>query len=150
MRSIMRAVQFWQKFAQIFRLHWQYHWAYHHPATSHGMQAMQKVECFRDKVRFRVDGGFQIEGSDDILRELLVFSPKTNGHDRDFLFLVDDEANTYASVPKGWQLVDSDGIEERGDVVGFLSGKRYLFEGGSNKLIAVAEESGHPNSRYSY
>ena len=27
-----------------------------------------------------------------------------------------------------------------GDVVGFLDGKRYLFEGGSGKLIAVAEE----------
>lgn len=140
MRSIMRVVQFWQKFAQIFRLHWQYHWAYHHPATSQGMQAMQKVECFRDKARFRIEEGFCIDGSDDILRELFVFSPKKDGHDKDFLFLVDDRANTYMSIPKGWQLIDSDGIEERGDVVGFLSGKRYLFEGGSNKLIAVAEE----------
>ncbi len=95
---------------------------------------MQKVRCFRDKARFRIDG------SDDILRELLVFSPKENEHDKDFLFLVDDGANTYTSIPKGWQLIDSDGVEARGDVVGFLDGKRYLFEGGLGKLIAVAEE----------
>ena len=139
-RNIIRTVQFWQKFAKIFQLHWQYHWSYHHPETSQSVQAMEKMDCFRDKARFRIDGGFRIDGSDDILRELLVFSPKENGHDKDFLFLVDDEANAYASIPKGWQLIDSDGVEERGDVVGFLDGKRYLFEGGSNKLVAVAEE----------
>ena len=44
------------------------------------------------------------------------------------------------SIPIGWRLIDSDGIEARGDIVGFLDGKRYLFEGGSNKLIAVVEE----------
>ncbi|MDE0011390.1 MAG: hypothetical protein OXU36_09600 [Candidatus Poribacteria bacterium] len=134
MTNIMRTVQFWQKFARIFLLHWRYHWSYHHPETSQSVQSMQKVECFRDKARFRIDG------SDDILRELLVFSPKENGHDKDFLFLVDDSANTYTSIPKGWQLIDSDGVEARGDVVGFLDGRRYLFEGGSGKLIAVAEE----------
>jgi hypothetical protein len=101
---------------------------------------MQKIECLRDKARFRIEGGFRIEGSDDIVRELYVFSPKENGHDKDFLFLVDDEANAYASIPIGWRLIDSDGIEARGDIVGFLDGKRYLFEGGSNKLIAVVEE----------
>ncbi len=140
MRNIMRSIQFWQKFIKIFGLHWQYHWSYHHPKTSQKVQAMYKVECLRDKARFRVDGGFRIEGSDNILRELFVFSPKENGHDKDFLFLVDDEANVYTSVPKDWQLIDSDGSEERGDVVGFLEGKRYLFEGGSNRLIAVAAE----------
>ena len=140
MRSIMRTVQFWQKFVQIFQLHWQYHWSYHHPETSRRVQAMHKIVCFRDKARFRVDGGFRIDGSDDILRELLVFSPKENGHNKDFLFLVDDEANAYAGIPNGWQLIDSDGVEERGDVVGLLDGKRYLFEGGSDKLIAVAAE----------
>ena len=140
MRNIIRTVQFWQNFMKIFRSHWQYHWWYHHPETSQRVQAMQKIECLRDKARFRIEEGFRIEGSDDILRELFVFSPKENGHDKDFLFLVDDQANAYAGIPKGWLLVDSDGIEARGDVVGFLDGKRYLFEGKSNKLIAVAEE----------
>ena len=140
MASIIRTVQFWQKFAKIFQLHWQYHWSYHHPETSQSVRAMRKIECLRDKARFRIEGGFRIEGSDDIVRELYVFSPKENGHDKDFLFLVDDEANTYGSIPTGWQLIDSDGIEARGDVVGFFDGKRYLFEGGSNKLIAVVQE----------
>lgn len=130
----MRTIQFWQKFVQIFRLHWEYHWSYHHPKTSQHVQTMQKVECLRDKARFRINR------NDDILRELLVFSPKENGHNMDFLFLVDDMTNTYASIPQNWQLIDSDGAEERGDVVGFWDGKRYLFEGGSNKLLAVAEE----------
>ena len=130
----MRTIQFWQKFVKIFRLHWQYHWSYHHPKTSQNVQTMQKVECLRDKARFRINR------NDDILREFLVFSPKENGHNTDFLFLVDDMMNTYASIPQNWQLIDSDGAEERGDVVGFWAGKRYLFEGGTNKLIAVAEE----------
>ncbi len=131
----MRAIQFWQKFVQIFRLHWQYYWSYHHPETRQSVQAMRKVECVRAKVRFRING------SDGILRELLVFSPKENGHNTDFLFLVDaDKTNTYTGIPAGWHLIDSDGAEELGDIVGFWGGKRYLFEGGSNKLIAVAEE----------
>lgn len=136
----MKTIQFWQKFVKIFALHWQYHWSYHHPKTRQSIRAMQKVECLREKARFRIEGGFRINGSDDILRELLVFSPKENGHNKDFLFLVDDGANTYAGVPAGWQLIDSDGAEERGDVVGFWDGKRYLFEGESNELIAVAEK----------
>ena len=53
-----------------------------------------------------------------MLRELLVFSPKENGHNTDFLFLFDDMTNTYASIPQNWHLIDSDGAEERGDVVG--------------------------------
>ena len=101
---------------------------------------MQKIACLRGKARFRTDSDFGVKGSNDILRELLVFSPKEGGHDKDFLFLVDDEANTYAGIPAGWQLIDSDGVEARGDVIGFLDGKRYLFEGESNNLIAVAEE----------
>ncbi len=136
----MRTLQSLWKTTKIFQLHWQYHWWYHHPKTAQSVRAMQKVECLRDKARFRVKGGFHIDGSDDILRELYVFSPKENGHNKDFLFLVDDEANTYTSVPTGWQLIDSDGTEVRGDVVGFLDGKRYLFAGGSNELIAAAEE----------
>lgn len=136
----MRTLQSLWKATKIFQLHWQYHWRYNHPETAQSVHAMQKIECLRDKARFRVEGGFHIDGSDDILRELYVFSPRENGHDKDFLFLVDDEANTYAGIPTGWQLIDSDGIEERGDVVGFLDGKRYLFEGGSNRLIAVAQE----------
>ena len=36
--------------------------------------------------------------------------------------------------------VDSHGTEARGDVIGLLDGKRYLFEGGSGKLLAVAEK----------
>ena len=130
----MRAIQSLIKFVQIFALHWQYHWWYHHPETSQKVQAMRKIECLRDKARFR------IKGSDGILRELLIFSPKEDGHNKDFLFLMDDMTNTYAAVPEGWQLIDSDGAEGRGDVVGFWDGKRYLFEGESNKLIAVAEE----------
>ena len=130
----MKTIRFWQKFVRIFRLHWQYHWSYHHPETRQKVQAMQKVECVRDTARFRINR------NDDIPRELLVFSPKENGHNTDFLFLVDDMTNAYASIPQNWQLIDSDGAEERGDVVGFWDGKRYLFEGGSNKLIAVAEE----------
>ncbi|MYC76061.1 hypothetical protein F4X10_09905 [Candidatus Poribacteria bacterium] len=137
---IMKVIQFWHKFVKIFLLHWEYHWSYHHPKTNQNVQTMRKIECLRDKARFRIEGGFRINGSDDILRELLVFSPKENGHNRDFLFLVDDMTNTYASVPKNWRLVDSDGAEERGDVVGFWDGRRYLFEGGSNQLIAVTEE----------
>ena len=136
----MRTIKSLIKFVKIFALYWQYHWSYHHPKTSQKVQAMQKTECLRDKARFRVERGFRIKGSDDIPRELLVFSPKENGHNKNFLFLVDDIKNTYTSVPEGWQLIDSDGVEERGDVVGFWDGKRYLFEGGSNKLIAVAEE----------
>ena len=136
----MRTLQSLWKATKIFRSHWQYHCGYHHPETAQSVQTMQKIECLRDKARFRIEDGFRIEGSDEILRELLVFSPKENGHDKDFLFLVDDEANTYAGIPKGWRLIDSDGIEARGDVIGFLDGKRYLFEGGSNNLIAVAEE----------
>ena len=136
----MRTFRSLWKVTKIFQLHWQYHWWYHHPKTSQNVRAMQKIECLRDKARFRIEGGFRIEGSDDIVRELYVFSPKENGHDKDFLFLVDDEANAYASIPIGWRLIDSDGIEARGDIVGFLDGKRYLFEGGSNKLIAVVEE----------
>ena len=76
MRSIVRTVQFWQKFVKIFGLHWQYHWSYHHPKTSQRVGAMQKIECLRDKARFRVEEGFRIEGSDDILREFSVYSPK--------------------------------------------------------------------------
>ena len=130
----MRVIQFWWKFAKIFRLHWEYHWSYHHPKTSQKVQAMQKVECLRDKVRFR------IRESDDTLHEFRVFSPKEREGNTEFLLLVDNEANAYTSIPKGWQLVDSHGTEARGDVVGFLDGKRYLFEGGSGKLLAVAEE----------
>ena len=130
----MKFIQFWQKFIKIFRLHWQYHWLYHHPKTSQSFQAMQKIECLRDKARFRING------SDDLLRELLVFSSKDGGYLKDFLFLVDDRNNTYISVPADWQLIDSDGAEARGDVIGFWDGKRYLFEGESNELIAVAEE----------
>ncbi len=130
----MRTIQFWQKFVKIFQLHWAYHWSYHHPKTSQKVQAMEKVECLRDKARFGV------EGSDDTYHEFLVFSPKEGEHNEEFLFLVDEETNTYAGIPQNWQLIDSDGAEERGDVVGFLDGKRYLFEGESNKLMAVAEE----------
>ena len=130
----MRTIQFWQKFVQIFRLHWEYHWSYHHPKTSQHVQTMQKVECFRDKARFRVNG------SDDPFHEFLVFRPKGSEENTGFLFLVDEEANAYADVPKGWQIIDLYGTEALGDVVGLLDGKRYLFEGGSNKLIAVAEE----------
>ena len=130
----MKSIQFWWKFARIFRWHWEYHWSYHHPKTSQKVQAMQKVECIRDKARFGV------KGSDDTRHEFLVFTPKGSDGNAEFLFLVDEEANTYASIPKDWRLIDSDGAEERGDVVGFLDGKRYLFEGGSNKLLAVAEE----------
>ena len=130
----MRTIQLWQKFVKIFRLHWQYHWSYHHPKTRQKVQAMQKIECLRDKARFR------IQENDDALHEFRVFSPKENEGNTDFLFLVDEETNAYVDVPKGWQLIDSDGTEARGDVVGFLDGKRYLFEGGSDKLLAVAEE----------
>ena len=130
----MRTIQFWQKFVKIFRLHWGYHWSYHHPKTSQSVQAMQKVECVRDKARFRT------RESDDTVHEFCVFIPKENGHNTDFLFLVDNMTNAYASIPQNWQLIDSDGAEECGDVVGFLEGKRYLFEGGSGKLLAVAEE----------
>ena len=130
----MKTIRFWQKFARIFRLHWQYHWSYHHPKTSQKVQAMQKIECLRDKARFRT------QESDATLHEFRVFSPKESEGNTDFLFLVDEEANAYADVPKGWQLVDSHGTEARGDVVGFWNGKRYLFEGGSGKLLAVAEE----------
>ena len=130
----MRAIQFWWKFAKIFRLHWEYHWSYHHPKTSQKVRAMEKMECLRDKACFR------IEGSADIFHELLVFMPKQSEGNTEFLFLVDNEANAYTSIPEGWQLIDLDGPEERADVVGFLDGKRYLFEGGSDKLIAVAEE----------
>ena len=130
----MKSIQFWRKFVKIFRLHWEYHWSYHHPKTSQKVQAMQKVECVRDNARFR------IRESDDTLHEFQVFSPKEGEYNQEFLLLVDEAANTYAGIPKGWRLIDSDGAEERGDVVGFLDGKRYLFEGGSNKLIAVVEE----------
>ena len=130
----MRTIQSLIKFVQIFALHWQYHWAYHHPETRQSVRAMQKVECVRDKARFR------IPERDDSFHEFRVFSPKESEGTADFLFLVDEEANAYADVPKGWQLVDSHGAEARGDVVGFLEGKRYLFEGGSGKLLAVAEE----------
>ena len=130
----MKTIRFWQRFVRIFRLHWQYHWSYHHPKTSQSVQAMQKVECLRDTVRFR------IPESDDSCHEFLVFSRKESERNTDFLFLVDEEANTYADMPEGWQIIDSDGFEKRGDVVGILDGKRYLFEGGSGKLLAVAEE----------
>ena len=130
----MKTIRLWQKFVKTFRLHWQYHWSHHHPKTNQKVQTMQKIECLRDKARFR------IPERDDTRHELLVFSPKEIEGDTDVLFLVDEEANAYADVPKGWQLIDSDGTEARGDVVGFLDGKRYLFEGGSNKLLAVAEE----------
>lgn len=130
----MRVIQYWWKFAKIFRLHWEYHWSYHHPKTSQKVQAMQKVECVRDKARFR------IRENDDTLHEFQVFSPKESEGDTNFLFLVDEEANAYGDMPKDWQMVDSHGAEAYGDVVGFLDGKRYLFEGGSNKLLAVAEE----------
>ena len=130
----MRTIQFWLKFVKIFRLHWEYHWYYHHPKTSQKVQAMPKVECLQDKARFR------IRESDDTLHKFQVFSPKESEGSTEFVFLVDNEANAYTSIPEGWQLIDSDGPEERGDVVGFLDGKRYLFEGGSNKLLAVAEE----------
>ena len=130
----MRTIQFWQKFVKIFRLHWAYHWSYHHPKTSQKVQAMEKVECLRDKARFRVGE------SDDPFHEFHVFSPKETEGNRDFIFLVDDQANAYAEIPKGWQMIDSHGTEARGDIVGFLDGKRYLFEGGSSKLTAVAEE----------
>ena len=130
----MRTIQFWLKFVKIFRLHWEYHWSYHHPKTSQKVQAMQKIECLRDKARFR------IPERDDTLHEFQVFSPRESEGNTDFLLLVDDEANTYTNIPEGWQLMDSEGFEKRGDVVGFLDGKRYLFEGGSNKLLAVAEE----------
>ena len=130
----MKTIRFWQKFVRTFRLHWQYHWSYHHPKTSQKVQAMQKVECVRDSARFR------IPESDGTLHEFRVFSPKEAEHNEKFLLLVDEETNTYAGIPKGWRLIDSDGAEEHGDVVGFWDGKRYLFEGGSNKLIAVAEE----------
>ena len=130
----MKTIRFWQKFVRIFRLHWQYHWSYHHPETRQSVRAMQKVECVRDKARFR------IPERDDSFHEFLVFSRKKSEGTADFLLLVDEEANAYADVPKGWQLVDSHGTEVRGDVVGLLDGKRYLFEGGSGKLLAVAEE----------
>ena len=131
----MKAIQFWQKFARIFRLHWEYYWSYHHPKTSQRMQAMQKIECLRDKARFR------IEGRANTFYEFLVFSPKETEGNTEFMFLVDDDrANAYTEIPKDWQMVDSQGTEARGDVIGFLDGKRYLFEGGSNKLMAVAEE----------
>ena len=130
----MKTIRFWQRFVRIFRLHWQYHWSYHHPKTSQSVQAMQKVECLRDTVRFR------IPESDDSFHEFLVFSRKESEGDTDFLFLVDEEANAYTDMPEGWQIIDSDGFEKRGDVVGILDGKRYLFEGGSGKLLAVAEE----------
>ena len=130
----MKTIQFWQKFVKIFLLHWEYHWSYHHPKTSQSVQTMQKIECVRDKARFRT------RESDDTLHEFRVFSPKEGEHNEEVLLLVDEEANTYAGIPKNWRLIDSDGAEERGDVVGFLEGKRYLFEGGSNKLLAVAEE----------
>ncbi|MDE0684411.1 MAG: hypothetical protein OXI63_15950 [Candidatus Poribacteria bacterium] len=130
----MRVIQSWWKFARIFRLHWEYYWSYHHPKTSQKVQAMQKIECLRNKARFR------IRESDDTLHEFQVFSPKESEGNTNFLFLVDEEANAYADMPKDWQMVDSHGAEACGDVVGFLDGKRYLFEGGSNKLLAVAEE----------
>ena len=131
----MRTIQFWQKFVKIFRLHWAYHWSYHHPKTSQKVQAMEKVECLQDKARFGV------EGSDDTYHEFLVFSPKETEGNTEFMSLVDDDrANAYTEIPKGWQMVDSQGTEARGNVIGFLDGKRYLFEGGSNKLMAVAEE----------
>ena len=130
----MRAIQLWQKFAKIFRSHWEYHWSYHHPKTSQKVQAMPKIECLRDKARFR------IPERDDTLHEFLVFSPRESEGNTDFLLLVDDEANTYTNIPEGWQLMDLDGPEERGDVIGFLDGKRYLFEGGSDKMLAVVEE----------
>lgn len=130
----MKSIRFWQKFVRIFRLHWQYHWSYHHPETRQSVRAMQKVECVRDKARFR------IPERDDSFHEFLVFSRKKSEGTADFLFLVDEEANAYADVPKGWQLVDSHGTESCDNVVGFLEGKRYLFEGGSGKLLAVAEE----------
>ena len=130
----MKTIQSWWKFAKTFRLHWEYHWSYHHPKTSQKVQAMQKMECLRDKARFR------IQESDNTLHEFRVFSPKESEGNTEFLFLVDNEANAYTSVPEGWQLMDLDGPEERGDVIGFLDGKRYLFEGGSDKLLAVAEE----------
>ena len=136
----MRTIQSLIKFVKTFALYWQYHWAYHHPKTSQQVQAIRKIECLREKARFRVEQGFRIKRSDDMLRELLVFSPKENGHNKHFLFLVDEMKNTYTSVPESWQLIDSDGVEERGDVVGFWDGKRYLFEGGSNRLIGVADE----------
>ena len=130
----MKVIQFWWKFAKIFRLHWEYHWSYHHPETSQKVQAMQKVECVRDKARFR------IQESDDTLHKFQVFSEKKSKGNTDFLLLVDNETNAYTSIPEGWQLMGLDGPQECGDVVGFWNGKRYLFEGGSNKLIAVAEE----------
>lgn len=130
----MRTIQFWQKFLKIFRLHWEYHWSYHHPKTSQNVQTMQKVECLRDKARFRVNG------RDDTFHEFLVFRPKGSEENTESLFMVDDMTNTYVSIPQNWRLIDSDGAEERGDIVGFWDGKRYLFEGGSNKLIAVVEE----------
>ena len=130
----MKTIRFWQKFVRIFRLHWQYHWSYHHPETRQSVRAMQKVECVRDKARFR------IRESDGTLHEFLVFSPKDGEGNTEFLFLVDNEANAHTSIPESWQLMDSDGTEARGDVVGFLEGKRYLFEGGSGKLLAVAEK----------
>ena len=130
----MSVIQFWRRFVKIFRLHWEYHWSYHHPKTSQKVQAMEKVECLRDKARFSV------EGNDDTYHEFRVFSPKEGDYNEEFLFLVDEETNAYAGIPKNWQLIDSDGAEARGDVVGFLDRKRYLFEGGSNKLIAMAEE----------
>ena len=130
----MRTIQLWQKFVKIFRSHWEYHWSYHHPKTSQKVQAMPKIECLRDKARFR------IPERDDTLHEFLVFSPRESEGNANFLLLVDDEANTYTSIPEGWQLMDLDGPEERGDVIGFLDGKRYLFEGGSDKMLAVAEE----------
>ena len=83
----MKTIRFWQKFVRIFRLHWQYHWSYHHPKTSQKVQAMQKVECVRDKARFRT------RESDDTLHEFRVFSPKASEGNTDFLFLVDEEAN---------------------------------------------------------
>ncbi len=130
----MRTIQFWRKFVKIFRLHWEYHGSYHHPKTSQKVQAMEKVECLRDKARFG------IEGSDAPYQEFFVFTPKEGKHNAEFLFLVDEETNTYAGIPKNWQLIDLEGAEERGDVVGFLDSRRYLFEGGSNRLLAVADE----------
>ena len=130
----MRTIQFWLKFAKIFRLHWDYHWSYHHPKTCQKVQAMQKIECLREKARFGID-----EDS-GILHEYLVFSPKGSGNEEEFVFLFGGSTNTHAGIPEGWRMIDSDGAEKRGDVVGFLEGKRYLFEGESNKLLAVAEE----------
>ena len=130
----MRTIQFWQKFVKIFRSHWQYHWSYHHPETSQKVKAMRKVECLRDKARFRINR------NDDTFHEFLVFRPKGSEENTESLFLVDSEANAYTNIPEGWQLIDSDGSEARGDVVGLLDGKRYLFEGGSGKLLTVAEE----------